>query len=188
MHEVLTAADERNLLSHEHFGVDGTLLEAWASHKSFRPMDAQSPPSSAGSTKNSAVDFRGEQRSNTTHQSVTDPDARLARKSHGTASILGHLGSVLMDNRDDLIVATDERAPNYDAERDAAVAMLTRHAPRQHRRTVGTDKGYDSADVVTGARACGVTPDVAQNIHERKFTKVMHKRARHDMRALRTVK
>ena len=99
MQEVLKAADERRLLSHEHFTVDGTLLEAWASHKSVRPKDDPSPPPSTGGTKNPAVNFRGETRSNATHQSVTDPDARVARKSNGTASILGHLGSVLMDNR-----------------------------------------------------------------------------------------
>jgi hypothetical protein len=97
------------------------------------------------------VNFRGEKRSNVTLQSVTDPDAGLARKSKGTASILGHLGSVLMDNRHGLIVATDVRAPGYDAERHAAIAMLTTLAPRHHRRTRGVDKGADSAAMVTGA-------------------------------------
>jgi len=98
MQEVLKAADVRAPLSHEHFTVDGTLPEAWASHKSFRPKDDPSPPPSDGDPKHPTVDFRGEKRSNTTHESVTDPEARLARKSHGTASITGHLGSVLMDN------------------------------------------------------------------------------------------
>ena len=111
-----------------------------------------------------------------THRSVIDPDARLARKSNGTASILGHLGRVLMDNRHGLIVATDVREPGYDAERDAAVRMLTRLARRQRRRTLGTDKGYDSAALVRGARARGVTPHVAQTIHVRKFTTVIPKR------------
>ena len=140
MEEVLQAANQRGLLSHEHFTVDGTLLEAWASHKSFRPKDDPSPPPSDGDAKNPDVNFRGEKRANATHQSVTDPEARLARKSNGTASILGHLGSVLMDNRHGFIVATDVRAPGYDAERDAAVAMLTTLAPRQRRRTVGDRK------------------------------------------------
>ena len=165
MQEVLKAADVRALLSHEHFTVDGTLLEAWASHKSFRPKDDPSPPPSDGDPKNPTVDFRGEKRSNTTHESVTDPEARLARKSHGTASIIGHLGSVLMDNRHGLIVATDVRAPGHDAERDAAVEMLTTLDPRARRRTLGADKGYDTPAFVEGTRACGVTPHVAQHIH-----------------------
>ncbi len=168
MQEVLKAADARALLSHEHFTVDGTLLEAWASHKSFRPKDDPSPPPSDGDPKNPTVDFRGEKRSNTTHESVTDPDARLARKSNGTASIIGHLGSVLLDNRHDLIVATDVRAPGYDAERDAALEMLTTLEPRERRRTLGADKGYDTAALVEGACACGVTPHVARNIHVNK--------------------
>ncbi|MDZ7631969.1 MAG: IS5 family transposase [Gemmatimonadaceae bacterium] len=176
MAEVLRAADERRLLSHEHFTVDGTLLDAWASHKSVRPKDDPTPPSSTGGTKNPAINFRGEQRSNATHQSVTDPDARIARKSNGTASILGHLGSVLMDNRHGFIVATDVRAPGYDAEREAAVSMLQTLSPRARRRTLGADKGYDSPSLVVGARACGVTPHVAQNIHARKFTSAIDDR------------
>jgi hypothetical protein len=94
-------------LSHEHFTVDGTLLEAWASQKSFRRKDDPTPPLSDHDPSNPTVNFRKEKRSNTTHQSVTDPDCRLARKSSGTAALLGHLGSVLMDNRHGLIVATD---------------------------------------------------------------------------------
>ena len=189
LQEVLKAADQRGLLSHEHFTVDGTLLEAWASHKSVRPKDDPSPPPAAGSPKNRDVNFRGEQRANATHQSVTDPDARLARKSNGTASILGHLASVLMDNRHGVIVATDVRAPGYDAERDAAVSMLTTLPPRMRRRTMGADKGYDSAALVTGARACGVTPHVAQNIHARKSTSAIDQRTtRHPGYAISQVK
>ena len=165
LQEVLTAAEARGLLSHEHFTVDGTLLEAWASQKSFRPKDDPTPPPSDGDPKNPTVNFRGEKRSNATHSSVTDPDARLARKSHGTASTLSHLGSVLMDNRHGLIVATDVRPPGYEAERDAAVEMLTTLEPRTRRRTLGADKGYDTAAFVTGTRACHTTPHVAQNIH-----------------------
>ena len=179
MQDVLKAADHRGLLSHEHFTVDGTLLEAWASHKSVRPRDDPSPPPSDGDPKNPTVNFRGEQRSNRTHQSVTDPDARLARKSNGTASIIGHLGSVLMDNRHGLIVATDVRAPGYDAERDAAVEMLTTLEPRKRRRTMGGDKGYDSKDMASGARACGVTPHIAQNIHANKSTSAIDGRTTH---------
>ena len=168
LQEVLKAAEARGLLSHEHFTVDGTLLEAWASQKSFRPKDDPTPPPSDGDPKNPTVNFRGEKRSNATHESVTDPDARLARKSNGTASTLSHLGSVLMDNRHGLIVATDVRPPAYAAERDAAVELLTTLDPRARRRTVGADKGYDTPAFVEGVRACHTTPHVAQNIHATK--------------------
>ena len=176
LQQVPQAADRRGFLSHEHFTVDGTLLEAWASHKSVRPTDDPSPPPSDGDSKNATVDFRQERRSNATHQPVTDPDARLTRKSNGTASILGRLGSVLMDNRHGLIVATDVRAPGYDAEPAAAVAMLTTLARRKRRRTLSADKGYDRAAMVTAARDCGVTPHVAQNVHARKSTSAVDAR------------
>ena len=149
MAEVLRVADARQLLSHEHFTVDGTLLEAWASHKSVRPKDDPSPTPSTGGPKNPAVNFRGEKRSNATHQSVTDPEARIARKSNGTASILGHLGSVLMDNRHGLIVATDVRAPGYDAERDAAVPMV--NAILAEAQAVPTSCEIDRPDASTRA-------------------------------------
>jgi hypothetical protein len=165
---VLQAADERGLLSHEHFTVDGTLLEAWASQKSFRRKDGRTSPPSDDDPSNPTVNFRKEKRSNKTHQSVTDPDVRLARKSTGTAALLCHLGSVLMDNRHGLIVATDVRPPEYEGERDAAVEMLTTLEPRVRRRTLGADKGYDMPEFVAGVRACNTTPHVAQNIHVRR--------------------
>ena len=189
MQEVLKAANARHLLSHEHFTVDGTLLEAWASQKSVRRKDGTSPPPADGDPKNPTVNFHREQRSNTTHQSVTDPEARLWRKSNGTASILAHLGSVVMDNRHGLIVATDVRAPSYTAECDAAVEMLTTLEPRARRRTLGGDKGFDKPDLVAGARACGVTPHVAQNIHARKFASAIDGRTtRHAGYAISQVK
>jgi transposase len=168
LHEILKAADARGLLSHEHFTVDGTLLEAWASQKSFRRKDGTTPPPTDTDPKNPTVNFRGEKRSNTTHESVTDPEARLTRKSNNTAAVLAHLGSVLMDNRHGLIVATDVRSPAYDAERDAAVELLTTLEPRARRRTLGADKGYDMPDFVAGVRACNTTPHAAQNIHEKR--------------------
>jgi transposase len=170
LHEILKAANERGLLSHEHFTVDGTLLEAWASHKSFRRTDDRTPPAAGGAASNPTVNFHKEKRSNTTHQSVTDPDCRLARKSNGTAALLCHLGSVLMDNRHGLIVATDVRAPGYHAERDAGVEMLTTLEPRARRRTLGADKGYDTVDFVDGVRRCHTTAHVAQNLHARRAT------------------
>jgi transposase len=166
---VLQAANARRLLSHEHFTVDGTLLEAWASHKSLRPINPKDkrtpPPDSDGDPKNPTVNWHGQKRSNKTHRSTTDPDARLARKTDGTTTKLCHLGSVLVDNRYSLVVATDVRAPDYHAERDAALELLTTLEPRARRRTLGADKGYDEASFVAGVRQCGVTPHIAPNVH-----------------------
>ena len=173
---VLAAAEDRALLSHEHFTVDGTLLEAWASQKSFRPKDDPTPPPSDGDRSNPTVNFRKETRSNATHQSVTDPDARLARKSSSTAALLCHLGSVLMDNRHGLVVATDVRSPSGPAERDAAAEMLTTLEPRARRRTLGADKAYDTTDFVADVRACHTTPHVSQNIHARRLTSAIDDR------------
>lgn len=174
LHAILSAADERGLLSQEHFTVDGTLLEAWASQKSFRRKDNPEFPPSDDDPSNPTVNFRKEKRSNTTHQSVTDPDSRLARKNG--AALLCHLGSVLMDNRHGLIVATDVRPPAYHAERDAGVEMLTTLGPRARRRTLGADKGYDTLDFVEGVRACNTTPHVAPNIHTNKRTSAIDAR------------
>jgi transposase len=157
-------AHQRQLLSPEHFTVDGTLLEAWASHKSFRPLEAPAPPSD-DDPSNPSVNFRGEKRSNQTHRSVTDPDARLVRKTHQGAAFLGYQASVLTENRHGLIVQTDIRAPGYHAERDAALEMLTLLEPRRGRRTLGADKGYDTPDFVAGVRALGFTPHVSPNRH-----------------------
>jgi hypothetical protein len=162
---VLKAADARGLLSHEHFTIDGTLLEAAASQKSFQRKDGQGPPPTDTDASNPTVNFRKEKRSNTTHASMTDPDCRLWRKSRGTPALLCHLGSVTMDNRHGLVVATDVRPPAYPAEREAGVEMLMTLEPRARRRTVGADKAYDEPDFVTGARACQTTPHVAQNLH-----------------------
>ena len=164
----------------EHFTVDGTLLEAWANQKSFQRKDGATPPPTDTDPKNPTVSFRGETRSNTTHVSVTDPDARLARKSSNTAATLCHLGSVLMDNRHGLIVATDVRPPAYEGERDAAVEMLTTLEPHARRRTLGADKGYATPACVAGVRACHTTPHAAQNIHAtRSISAVNGRTTRH---------
>ena len=135
------------------------------------------------------INSHGEKRSNATHQSVTDPDARLTRKSQGTASILGHLGRVLMDIRHGLIIATAVRAPSYTAEREAAVELLTRLEPRARRRTLGADKGYDAPDFVADVLACGVTPHVAQNLHAKQTTSAIGRRTtRHAGYAIRQIK
>lgn len=175
LQEILKTANTHGLLSHEHFTVDGTLLDAWASQKSFRPKADPSPPLSDGDPKNPTVNFHGEKRSNTTHQSVTDPDARLARKS-GHTSTIAHLGSVVMDNRHGLIVATDVRPPAYEAEREAGIEMLMTLEPHSGRRTLGGDKGYDTATFVESIRACDATPHVTQNVHASRRTSAIDKR------------
>lgn len=166
---VLGLANTHGLLSHDHFTVDGTLLEAWASHKSFRPKDAPEPPAPSDDDgpgyagRNPSLNFRGETRSNATHQSVTDPDARLTRKSHHGAAFLGYQASVLMENRHGLVVQTDVRAPGGHAECDAAREMLTLLAPTRRRRTLGADKGYDVPDFIADVRRLGFTPHVSPN-------------------------
>jgi len=162
--QVLVLADQHRLMSHDHFTVDGTLLEAWASHKSFRPV-GDPPPPSDDDPSNPSINFRGEKRSNTTHRSVTDPDTRLVRKTHHGAAFLGYQASVVTENRHGLIVQTDVRAPNYHAERDAALEMLTVLPPIQRRRTLGADKGYDTPDFSAAVRALGFTPHVSPNRH-----------------------
>jgi transposase len=163
--EVLAQAKDKDLLSDEHFSVDGTLIRAWASHKSFVPKDGPPPPQS-GSHANPEVDFRGQKRSNATHQSTTDPDARLYRKSSHTAAIPCYMGHVLMENRNAL--AVDERLTHASgtAEREAALAMLEER-PGNARKSVGADKAYDQAAFVDGCRAINVTPHVSQNTTHR---------------------
>ena len=154
---VLIHAETARLLSDEHFTVDGTLLEAWASQKSFRPRD-QEPPSSDGG--NPSVNFRGQRRSNATHQSTTDPDARLYKKAPGQPARLGYLGHVLMENRSGLIVNATVTAADGFGEREAAIALIGGLGGR--RCTVAADKGYDSRDFVAQLRTMGATPHVAQ--------------------------
>jgi len=160
--EAVTAhAQAQGLLSAEHFTVDGTLLEAWASHKSVRPKD-QPPPPTDEDPGNPTVDFRGEKRTNATHQSTTDLDAQLVRKSRGQAAILGYRGHVLMENRSGLVVQAQATRVVGASEPAAALALATA-IPGDHRVTVGGDKGYDTAGFVTGCRALGITPHVAQH-------------------------
>jgi transposase len=162
---VLAQARQRDLLSDEHFTVDGTLLEAWASLKSFKRTDAPGgrPPDDPG---NPTVDFHGERRSNSTHRSTTDPDARLCRKAKGHEAKLAYQGHVLMENRHGLAVeGCVTRASGY-GERAAALEMLG-HVATTQRVTVGADKGYDTRDFVEALRLVQVTPHVAQNTSHR---------------------
>jgi transposase len=162
--QVMQQAKEAQLLSAEHFSVDGTLIQAWASHKSFVPKDGPPPPSS-GSRSNPEVDFKRQKRSNETHASTTDPDARLFTKSNKAESIPAYMGHVLMDNRSKLAVDTRLTLATGTAERDAAIEMLA-DLPGEQRKTVGTDKNYDTADFVAGCREIKVTPHVAQNTYQ----------------------
>jgi transposase len=153
------------LLSSEHFSVDGTLIEAWASMKSFRPKDGSGEPPAPG--RNGERDFHGEKRSNATHASTTDPDARLFRKSSGQPAQLCHMGHLLMENRSGLVVDTRLTHATGTAERDAAAAMLG-DRPGAGRVTVGGDKLYDTQDFVAEMRRLGVTPHVAQHTNGRR--------------------
>ncbi len=158
---VLDQAKAKGLLSSEHFSVDGTLIRAWASHKSFVPKDGAPPPSS-GSRSNPEVDFKGQKRTNDTHQSKTDPDAKLATKSSKAGAIPAYMGHVLTENRNGLVVDTRLTQANGTAEREAAIEMLA-ELPGEARKTVGADKAYDSEAFVESCRELNVTPHVAQN-------------------------
>jgi transposase len=158
---VLIQADAQQLLSEEHFTVDGTLLHAWASHKSFQRKDGPPPPDSAGGGSNPTIDFKGERRSNVTHASTTDPDARLYRKGRNREARLGYLAHVVMENRSGLLVDALLTPATGTAEREAALVMISRR-PGDHRITVGCDKGYDTRDYVAALRQLEATPHVAQ--------------------------
>ncbi len=157
---VRTQAQARRLLSDEHFTVDGTLLEAWAGQKSFTRRDGTSPGPSDDDPGNPTVNFHGERRSNTTHQSTTDPDSRLAKKGPGREAKLAYVGEVLMENRSGLVVDACVVQASGTAERDAATDLL-QALPEGH-VTVGGDKAYDTRAWVETTRAIGVTPHVAQ--------------------------
>jgi transposase len=161
---VMKQAEDAKLLSAEHFSVDGTLIRAWASHKSFVPKDGP-PPDKGGSKSNPEVDFKRQKRSNETHASTTDPDARLFTKSKKAESILAYMGHVLMDNRSKLAVDTRLTHATGTAECEAALEMLTACAG-EARKTIGADKNYDNAGFVADCRKIKVTPHVAQNIYE----------------------
>src|SRR5450759_1884241 len=156
--KVIEEARRRHLLSQDHFTVDGTLLEAWASLKSFRPKDEGKPPTEG--EKNPSIDFHGQTRSNDTHQSTTDSESLLAKKGSGKEAKLCFAGHVLMENRNGLVVDAVLTQATGTAERDAALSMLA-NVPGQHRITLGADKNYDTANFVNSCRDRIVTPHVA---------------------------
>ena len=178
-------AKQARLLSDEHFSVDGTLIRAWASHKSFVPKDGPPPPSS-GSRGNPEVDFKGKKRSNETHVSTTDPDAKMFAKSNKQESLPAYLGHVLMENRSKLAVDTRLTQASGKAEHEAALAMLS-NLPGAKPKTVGADKNFDNSEFVSACREIKVTPHVAQNAYEydTKTGKRARRKSRIDARTTR---
>jgi transposase len=177
--EVLEQARGEDLLSEEHFSVDGTLIEAWAGQKSFQRKDGASAPPNDNDPGNPTVDFHGEKRSNDTHESTTDPDARLARKSGGHEAKLAYCGNVLIENRNGLVVDAELVTCSGTAERDAArmmIGSLDGTAPV----TVGADKGYDTKDFVKDLREMNATPHVAQNHKRPGGSAIDGRTARHE--------
>ena len=159
---VLGLAEWQELVSDDHFSVDGTLIEAWASMKSFQAKDGSGKPPEDGG-RNPTVDFKGERRSNDTHESTTDPECRLYRKSHGDKSALCYMGHILMENRTGLVVDTETTVASGTAEREAAKLMAKRSILKEG-ATLGADKGYDVAEFVAALRGMKVTPHVAQKV------------------------
>ncbi|MBA3916699.1 MAG: IS5 family transposase [Acidobacteriales bacterium] len=163
--QVLEQARAAELLSDEHFSVDGTWIEAWASHKSFQRKDGTGRKPNDDDPGNPTVDFHGEPRSNDTHQSTTDPESRLARKSGGHEARMAYCGNVIIENRHGLVVDTELLQCNGTAERDAAMLMAERLEGAE-RVTIAADKGYDTKEFVQEMRGMKVTPHVSQN-HKR---------------------
>ena len=170
----------RGLLSRDHFSVDGTLIEAWASMKSFRPKGGDD---GGGAGRNAERDFHGEKRSNETHESTTDADARLYRKGNGRESRLCFMGHALMENRNGLVVGGNVTIASGTAEREAALELIDRHCPGKRRRTLGADKAYDVTAFVDDLRRRKVTPHVAVQDHLSKTGK--RRKTRIDGRATR---
>lgn len=158
--EVVQMARKQNLLSDEHFSVDGTLIQAWASQKSYRAKDGSDEPPGPG--RNAEFNFHGKKRSNETHASVTDPDSRMASKGKGKEAKLSYMGHTVMENRNGLIVNARASIASGKAEREIALDLLS-EMPGDKRRTVGADKGYDTHDFVNGCRGINFTPHVARN-------------------------
>jgi transposase len=169
---IVEQARRARLMSSDHFTVDGTLIESWASLKSFKKKggdDGKPPPDDPG---NPTVDFKGEKRGNETHESTTDPDAKLARKGDGKEAKLSYSAHALMENRNGLIVDLQVDLADGRAERRNALDMLDENLPGARRITLGADKGYDTSDFIAQCRERNVTPHVAQNITRRRGSKI----------------
>ena len=168
---VVHQAKLRRYTSSDHFSVDGTLLQAWASNKSFKPNEPRDNDGGDGNGfkgRNAEVDFKGQKRSNATHTSTTDPEAMLFRKSSNAAAELSYMGHLLIENRTALIIDAELTQATGYAERDCATEMLARLPAKKRRRTIAADKNYDTKDFVAGVRQLGFTPHVAQNTSNRR--------------------
>lgn len=175
--EVMSLADQKGLLSKEHFSVDGTLIQAWASHKSFRPKDGSDDgPSTPG--RNADTDWKGRPRSNDTHASTTDPDSRLFRKGDKQPAILCYQGHALMENRSGLVVGAVVTHADGFGERQAAARMMST-VPGSGRKTMGADKNYDTAGFVDACRQSNFTPHVAMNTARSGGSAIDGRTARH---------
>ena len=175
---VYRQAEHAGLVSDEHFSVDGTLIDAWASQKSFRRKDGDDDDNPDGSGRNAGRNFHGERRRNDTHQSTTDPEARMYRKSFAHPARLCYAGHVLMENRHALVADAVATQATGSAERDTGIAMLSA-IPGEHRITVAGDKAYDTRGFTEQARALGVTPHVAQNLTRRGGSAIDARTTRH---------
>ena len=175
--QVVAQAQSKGLTSDEHFTVDGTLLEAWAGVKSFQPKEGKNPPP-PDDPGNPTVNFHGERRCNETHESKTDPQAKMARKGAGKEAKLSYNGNLLVENRNGLIVSAEVFEVNGTSERDAALLMLER-IPGTKAVTVGGDKGFDTAGFVAECRNLQVTPHVAQNVGRRGGSAIDARTTRH---------
>ena len=176
LRRIVRKARDAQLLSNEHFSVDGTLIESWAAVKSMRRRDGKDEPPGPG--RNPTVNWHGEKRTNETHVSPKDPEAKLFRKSQGQAAKLNYMGHVLMEHRHGLIVDVEVTQANGTAEREAALEMLDRLPPRQ-RRTAAADKAYDTKQFVEDCRERGVTPHVAMNISSTRDSAIDARTSRH---------
>jgi transposase len=174
---VVRQAKLRRYISSDHFSVDGTLLNAWASHKSFKPKDG--PPSEPPAGRNVEVQWHGEKRSNNTHASTTDPEARLYRKSNNTAATMCYSGHLLIEHRSALIVDAELTTADGYAERATALEMLDRLPKSKRRRTIAGDKNYDTKGFVADARGLGFTPHVAPNVSGNRRSAIDGRTTRH---------
>jgi transposase len=178
--QVVAEALKRKLISSEHFTADGTLIDAWASIKSFRPREEDDTPKGDGERgRNVPRDFHGERRTNDTHASRTDPEARMARKGNQQAAKPSYCGHVLMDNRAGMAVDAMLTLATGTAERDAATTMARRYPHRRKRITLGADKGYDTRGFVASCREDRITPHVAQNKNSRRDSAIDARTTRH---------
>jgi len=174
--DLLTHKEVRALLSDEHFSVDGTQVQAWASMKSFVAKDGSGEPPAPG--RNGERDFHGETRRNDTHASATEPEAKLYKKGKGKEAKLSYIGNIMTENRNGFVVEAELRQASGTVEREAATAMIARHSPGAQRITVGGDKNFDTAGFVADMRAFHVTPHVVQNTSGRRSA-IDHRTTRH---------